>query len=115
MTLAKFILEGVERRGGKTHVIGRCGEIAIGVGDIFAGAYELARTGALDSDAFIAPRNVRPVSLQIERITAYQHALEQLSAGMTAELVLDGSGELLVRDVLFFKIDDVSERRRRKW
>jgi hypothetical protein len=115
MATATFILEGIERQGGTYRAIGRCGNIAIGIGDVFTSTADIARTGPLESHEYVRPKNQRAVALRVERITAYGRAFEQLSAGMTAELILSGSGSPERYDVLRFDVDDLSERKRKSW
>lgn len=95
MTSAEFIVNGVvEGTQGRFHVMGRCGDEPIRVGDVFDGIripVAVADIVPAESGTF------RPVSLVVERIQAYHRQLEELDAGMTGTIDLHGSGiELIV-------------------
>ena len=114
-SVGKFVVEKVALVRGGCRVIGRCGELAIGLCDVFTSTAGVAGKGPFDSDEFVAATNVREVSLRVDEISAYGRKLEQLSAGMTAELLLVGSGQPEPHDILRFEIDEVSAKRREGW
>jgi len=86
MTFAReFIVTGATAGGaGVYHVIGRCGDAMLRVGDIF--------------DQIRHPLDgVKPTRLTVSKIEAYQRSLEELGAGMTAALDVEGEGVEFLR------------------
>jgi hypothetical protein len=78
--VSEFIIAGiVEGELGLTHVIGRCGDVTLRVGDVF---------GTLED----ASGTIHSVNLEIARIAAYGHDLQELGFGMTGTLSLRGEG-----------------------
>lgn len=79
-SICEFILHGVVTgESGEFHVIGRCGDVPIRVGDVFdqlRNEEELPRT----------------IQLVIKCIHAYQKDLPELSPGMTATIDVVGEG-----------------------
>jgi hypothetical protein len=111
----EFIVTGVQATGGGIDVIGRCGDYAIELGDVFDVVYRLIPTPTPDGYGPDVREGDRAVQLRVEKIEAYQKSLGDLGPGMTARLSLAGTGGDLVRneDVLGRALDEVSERRRR--
>jgi hypothetical protein len=88
-----FIVNGLVAGDGLVHVLGRCGDEFIAVGDAFETIYLPRGESAPAQDLGIA----RPVRLRVERVQAYQRELPQLSGGMTGTIDLRGEGlDLLV-------------------
>jgi hypothetical protein len=85
MNACEFIISGVTAGvAGVYHVVGRCGDVPLQVGDVF--------------DQFdVASEPAHPVNLHISRIVAYQRSLEELGSGMTASLDVQGQGAELLR------------------
>jgi hypothetical protein len=71
------------------HVIGRCGDSPIFIGDEFNTVYSPATPKSPDDSRFGQPRSVK---LKVERIQAYQNLLPELSGGMTGTIDLRGQG-----------------------
>lgn len=76
--------------GGRYSVMGRCHHGPITVGTVFALLH--IRT----SDAADVPPTT--IHLRVDSITAYRQGLNSLDAGMTAALVLSGSGPRTIPD-----------------
>jgi hypothetical protein len=91
-TRAAFLVEGTVQ-GEQNHVIGRCGDSVIRLGDIFTVACRYQPRQTLEE--FNRPPQLLgscPVSLRVLRIQAYGRNLDELGAGMTGSLVLSGEG-----------------------
>jgi hypothetical protein len=71
------------------HIIGRCGDHAIQVGDEFDTVYAPAKSTEIDYPGLGQPLAVK---LKIERIQAYQRELSTLSGGMTGTIDVRGQG-----------------------
>ena len=88
-----FIVNGLVAGDGIVHVLGRCGDDFIAVGDAFETIYVPQVESPVADDLGAA----RPVRLRVERVQAYQRELPLLSGGMTGTLDLRGEGiDLLV-------------------
>jgi predicted Zn-dependent protease len=75
------------------HVIGRCGDGSIRIGDVFE-SVDLPGAAAVESSE---SASWRPVRLRVERIQAYQQEMSELGSGMTGTIDLCGTGlELLI-------------------
>lgn len=85
ISLCEFIICGVMTGvSGVYHVIGRCGDIGFRVGEVF--------------DQLEHPQYpTQSVRLRIIAIHAYQHSLEELGAGMTASIDVQGEGVEFLR------------------
>jgi hypothetical protein len=73
------------------HAIGRCGDAAIRIGDVFETMYVPVR--ASDKTQLGPPQSV---SLKVERIQAYQRQLDELGVGMTGTIDLRGNANRAV-------------------
>ncbi len=74
-------------------VIGRCGDSAIRVGDVFSIACRYQSRERLED--FANPPTLldsNPVSLRVQEIRAYGRILGEIGPGMTGSLVLAGTG-----------------------
>jgi hypothetical protein len=93
---AVFLVEGTVE-GEQTHVIGRCGESAIQVGEVFTKACRYQPRQSL-ADFATPPVFVEsfPISLHVTEIRAYGRLLEELGPGMTGSLVLVGDGVMRI-------------------
>ena len=77
-------------------VAGRCYKGPIYVGDIFTAIYQLTPTKiGIDYGPSIRAGD-KSVSLTVEAIRAYQHTLDWLDEGLTAEIELSGEGAKLL-------------------
>ena len=87
---AIFLVEGTVE-GEQAHVIGRCGEFPIRLGDVFTTACRY-RTRQTLEDFATPPEMLKtcPVSLRVTEIKAYGRHLDELGPGMTGSLVLSG-------------------------
>jgi hypothetical protein len=85
-----FIVNGfVEGESGHFHVIGRCGDDPIRIGDIFDVIRPSSHSSLLaEGDA----EGTRTIRLRVEHIQAYQRRLEELGSGMTGTIDLCGQG-----------------------
>jgi hypothetical protein len=89
----EFIILGVVE-GHQCHVIGRCCDAPIGVGDHFDAVYRY-RAPQTDEDYAKEPQREGeeyPVSLTVESIQAYEKQIRRLSPGMTGSLAISGAG-----------------------
>jgi hypothetical protein len=87
----------VQDASGRFHVIGRCGDAPIRVGDTFSVLH--VPNGVANDKPSIG--DARPVQLKIVGIQAYQRNLSELGGGMTASIDLEGSGaDELVPDAI---------------
>ena len=87
-----FLIEGTVE-GEQAHVIGRCGDSAIQVNDVFSLACHYQKRQSLEE--FAKPPHLLascPVSLRVLEIQAYGRRLKELGPGMTGSLVLVGDG-----------------------
>jgi len=76
----EFIVSGVVvGASGVYHVIGRCGDLSIHVGDVFQQLEHPAEPN-------------QQVQLTVDRIQAYERSFEELGSGMTGTLDLRGAG-----------------------
>lgn len=95
MTDAEFIVSGiVSGESGQLHVIGRCGEKEIFVGDLFRSVFRVRKSKYPSEmgDAPIREPGEHKTALQVKCIHAYGKSLHELGAGMTASLALVGDG-----------------------
>jgi hypothetical protein len=79
--------------GEQRHVIGRCGDSPIRRGEVFVTACRYKSRERLQG--FATPPELvasTPVSLHVIDIQAYDRHLDELGAGMTGSLILDGEG-----------------------
>lgn len=77
---SEFIVSGiVEGVSGLTHVIGRCGDSSLRVGDVFETLEDAAGVN-------------HAVRVEIIKVHAYGHDLNELGSGMTGRLSLSGAG-----------------------
>jgi hypothetical protein len=82
---------------GSVHVIGRCGDEPIRVGDTFSVLHVPDRVASHEPSVSAA----RAVHLRIVGIQAYQKSLNELGGGMTGTIDLEGPGaESLVPDAI---------------
>ena len=79
------------------HVIGRCGDTPLNLGDEFEAVYDYSYRAQPDGREIAEPLNIIPVRLKIVSIHAYQSELIDLGSGMTGRLSLSGTGIDLVR------------------
>ena len=89
---AAFLVEGTVE-GEQNHVIGRCGDSPVRLGDVFTMVCRYRRRETLED--FATPPEVLkscPVSLRVTGIQAYGRSLDELGPGMTGSLVLSGEG-----------------------
>lgn len=88
----EFLVEGIVE-GEQDHVIGRCGDSAIRLGNVFTKVCRYQRRQTLEAFA-TPPELVKSclVSLRVLGIQAYQRSLDELGPGMTGALVLSGEG-----------------------
>ena len=96
----EFYVSGeVSGASGHYHVIGRCGEDAIRVGDVFTAVYQYP-TATVENGAEWEPRRLdeQPIQLRVDAIHAYEHCLKELGTGMTGSLDLSGVGAERVYD-----------------
>lgn len=87
-----FLVDGTVE-GEQNHVIGRCGESPLRLGDVFTVVCRYRRRETLED--FATPPEVLktcPVSLRVAGIQAYGRSLDELGPGMTGSLVLSGDG-----------------------
>jgi hypothetical protein len=80
--------------GERLHVLGRCGDCAIRLDDMFDHACLYKPREGLEE--FANPPQLQdagPVSLRVAAIHAYERELPILEAGMTGSLVLVGDGQ----------------------
>lgn len=89
---ATFLVEGTVE-GEQAHVIGRCGDFAIRLGDVFTIVCRYRSRQTLE-DFATPPEMLKrcPVSLCVTEIRAYGRRLDDLGPGMTGSLVLSGEG-----------------------
>src|SRR5262245_9716382 len=99
---------------GAYKVIGRCGDLAVLKGDRFSEAWPSRVIKTPDGYSQGPKINVRAIDLRVERITAYKHEFEELSPGMTAELILQGKGAPIRDGGLGLEVDEHSAWRRKK-
>jgi hypothetical protein len=87
----QFIVNAVESE--QKHVIGRCGEMPIHVGDVFDFVVNY-KPRKYPDEVGEPPVLVREtsVALRVAHIHAYESCLDELGQGMTGALVLDGDG-----------------------
>jgi hypothetical protein len=88
----EFVISGYVRGVSGLHrVIGRCGDKAIRIGDVFNTAFRAKPCAYPTEMGNPLVREVeRPVNLRVEHIHAYGHCLETLGEGMTGSLDLSG-------------------------
>jgi hypothetical protein len=87
----------VQDASGRLHVMGRCGDEPIRVGDVF-GVLRVPDRVVNDKPSVGAPRVVQ---LKIVGIQAYQRSLNELGGGMTGTIDLEGFGaDGLVADAI---------------
>jgi hypothetical protein len=92
-----IVRHAVQDASGHFHVIGRCGDAAIRVGDTFSVVHIPDRV-ADDKPSVGASRSVQ---LTIVGIQAYQRSLSELGGGMSGSIDLEGSGaDELVPDAI---------------
>jgi hypothetical protein len=79
-TATEFFASGViTGASGVYHVIGRCGDLPVRVGDVF--------------EKIAHPQEAsKPAQLRVERIEAYQRSLDAMSPGLTGTIDLIGQG-----------------------
>jgi hypothetical protein len=87
----RFIVNAIE--GDQKHVVGRCGEMPIHVGDVFDFVINYKPRKYPDEVGDTAvPLKETSVALRVAHIHAYESCLDELGGGMTGALVLDGEG-----------------------
>ncbi|MCE9605582.1 MAG: hypothetical protein K8U03_11875 [Planctomycetia bacterium] len=79
------------------HVVGRCGDVALRIGDVFESMYRYSFNTSKDGSETATRIDPQPIRLEIKAITAYEHDLKELGSGMTGRLSLSGSGSDLVQ------------------
>jgi len=79
--------------GEQAHVIGRCGDEAIHVGEVFSRVCRYHPRKSL-ADFTTPPQFMEsfPITLRVVAIQAYGRSLDELGPGMTGSLVLSGDG-----------------------
>lgn len=89
----EFVVCGyVSGESGKHTVIGRCGDKAIRLGDVFLTAFRAKpRAYPTEMGNPLVRETERPVKLRVEHIHAYGRCLEMLGEGMTGALELSGA------------------------
>jgi hypothetical protein len=88
--VAEFGIHRVEVDRNQIKVAGRCFSGRIAVGQVFRKAYPMEGDGP--------ERGSMLIELTVERIMAYQHSLEEIDEGLTAELTLRGIGGDILAD-----------------
>lgn len=90
MPQVEFTIDAVRRDPGRIVVCGRCCEGDFGLGDVFTAIrrirYERGSCRRTGCDTVAA------VALRVEGIEFYEHPIERLSPGDTAELRFSGTG-----------------------
>ena len=84
-----FIVHAVQLVDDVAFVDGRLGEGTMKVGHVFRRSYS-------ELDSWRSREDGQPCDLVLHEIEAYQHKLDELSAGMTARLFISGSHLALV-------------------
>lgn len=89
----EFIVSGVVA-GSQVRVVGRCGDVAVHVGDVFDALYRYQPPNSLADYARAAPRacEEHPLAIRIEAIESYGQNLGHLSSGMTGSMHVTGIG-----------------------
>ena len=94
----EFIVSGiVEGSSGFLHVIGRCGDKQINVGDVFESIYHYEYSSEPSGREIAKPVVDSRVRLVVEMASAYGRELPFLGEGMTGRLSLVDEGRELVR------------------
>jgi hypothetical protein len=74
-------------------VLGRCGDVAIHVGDVFDAVYRYKRRRYPDQLGDEPGREIeKPAAIRVVCIHAYGRSLERMNEGMTGSLTLEGDG-----------------------
>jgi len=92
---AQFIVSNVVTgESGQIHVIGRCGEAIVAVGDVFRCVYRIRKPEYPHGMAGppIRESGEHEAALKVQCIHAYDKSLRELGAGMTGSLVIVGDG-----------------------
>ena len=88
----EFIVVGLVQ-GDPFTVIGRCGDVAIHVGDVFDAVYRYKHRRYPDELGNEPIREAeKPATIRVLCIHAYERSLVALGEGMTGSLTLEGDG-----------------------
>ena len=89
----EFIVAGVVEHGEHFTVLGRCGDVAISVGDVFDAVYRYKHRRYPDQLGDEPIREVeKPAAIRVLCIHAYERCLKTMNRGMTGSLILEGDG-----------------------
>lgn len=92
-TEIQFSIDGLEAQAdSQVRIWGRCASGPICVGDRFDRVVEVILRETPEECVVVGTKHVADIAMRVVHIRAYEHELDALDQGMTAEIYLAGSG-----------------------
>jgi len=108
----EFDIDNITKLDGEYLITGACNKGCIGIGDIFLIASQNIIKISFAEGRYefqdLQPPDIREVKLQVIRIKAHNHDMDELYQGMSGELYLKGEGGDFLIGKDYLRVKDVS-------